>query len=127
LVGAGFKGPKGGTYLDKENNILIIYQRDEVRRLNLNQTVNITTQKNLALEVGAEEGRPWELIIYIDDTKAITKVIVASDEKGRWLEVLVDLSAYQQQQVKIRMFQNVIIKGSNKLGENAYWKTVTIQ
>jgi hypothetical protein len=127
LVGAGFEGPKGGTYLDKENNILITYPRDEVRRLNLNQTVNITTQKNLALEVGAEEGRPWELIIYIDDTKAITKVIDASEEKGRWQEVLVDLSAYQQQQVKIRMFQNVIIKGSNKLGGNAYWKTATIQ
>jgi len=101
--------------------------RDEVRRLNLNQTVNITTQKNLALQVGAEEGRPWESIIYIDDTKAITKVIEASDEKGRWQEVLVDLSAYQQQQVKIRMFQNVIIKGSNKLGGNAYWKTANIQ
>jgi len=36
------------------------------------------------------------------------------------------LTKFQGQEVKIRLFQNVLIKESNKQGGSAYWKSITI-
>ncbi|MBC7721903.1 MAG: ADP-ribosylglycohydrolase family protein [Pedobacter sp.] len=127
LVNAGFYGPKGGTYLEMDSNILVTYPRDEIRRLNLNQTLKITRQKLMTVQVASEIGRPWELTIYIDDNKILTKIIESVADKNKWQEVTVDLTKYQGQDVKIRLFQNTIIEGSNKLGGNAYWKKITIE
>ncbi|MBC7845600.1 MAG: ADP-ribosylglycohydrolase family protein [Flavobacterium sp.] len=126
LVGAGFFGPKGGTYLDVNENILVTYPRDEVRRLNLNQTIKLEDQKQLTIKVASEIGKPWELIVYVDDEKLNTTVIESISESAKWQEVNVDLTKFQGQEVKIRLFQNVLIKGSNKQGGSAYWKSITI-
>lgn len=126
LEGAGFFGPKGGTYLDIDQNVLVTYPRDEVRRLKLSRIINLKQQKELKILAGSDPDRPWELIVYIDDEKVNSTVIEYVSENQKWQEVIVDLKKYQGQEVKIRIFQNVLIKGSNKLGGSAYWKDITI-
>lgn len=126
LSGAGFFGPKGGTYLDNEQNVLVTYPRDEVRRLNLSSTINIKEQKQLKISAGSDQGRAWELIVYVDDEKVNTTVIESVSDNQKWQEVTVDLKKYQGEKVKIRIFQNVLIHESNKFGGSAYWKDISI-
>lgn len=126
LVGAGFFGPKGGTYLDVNENVLVTYPRDDVRRLNLNQTLKVEDQKQITIKVASDIGKPWELIVYVDDEKLNTTIIESITESAKWQEVNVDLTKFQGQEVKIRLFQNVLIKGSTTQGGSAYWKNITI-
>lgn len=126
LVGAGFFGPKGGTYLEESENILITYPRDEVRRLNLNRSLIIEDQKQMIIKVASEIGKPWELIVYANDEKLSNTIIESISETTKWQDVTIDLSIFQGKEVKIRLFQNVLIKGSNKQGGSAYWKNITI-
>jgi hypothetical protein len=76
--------------------------------------------------VASDTEKPWELIVYVDDEKMNTTIIESISESAKWQEVNVDLTKFQGQEVKIRLFQNVLIKGSNKQGGSAYWKNITI-
>ncbi|MEJ7827976.1 MAG: hypothetical protein WKF91_07270 [Segetibacter sp.] len=113
--------------MDLDSNILVTYPRDEVRKLHLYQTIKINGQKQLSLKVASEKGKVWGLTIYIDDTKVLTKVIEGMADKNKWEEITVDLTPYQGQEVKIRMFQNVMVDESLKTGSSAYWKDVVIK
>ncbi|MGK2864655.1 MAG: ADP-ribosylglycohydrolase family protein [Chitinophagaceae bacterium] len=127
LVGAGFLGPKGGTYLNIDSNVLVTYPRDEVRRLHLHQTIQLNTQKQLAMQLASDKSKAWELIVYIDDDKVLTKIIESIPDSDRWQTISVDLSKYQGQKVKVRLFQNVFTESNNKIGGNAYWKNIRIE
>ncbi len=126
LAGAGFSGPKGGTYLDVDSSVLVTYPRDEVRRLNLSRILKLSGQKSLNIEVASDTGKAWELIVYINDDKMLTKLIASIGDNAKWQTVSVDLTPFDGQEVKIRLFQNVLL-AANKASGNGYWKRITIQ
>lgn len=122
-AGGGMRGIRGITYLD--SNVLITYPRDEVRGLLLHRAMRVDGQKTFSFEAGSDPKRAWNLSVYINNNQAFIKTIKGADSTQHWEKISIDLTPYQGQSVKIRVYQRVLIPG--KEAGNAYWRNFTIQ
>lgn len=122
-AGGGMRGIRGITYLD--SNVLITYPRDEVRGLLLHRSLKITNEKNLSLQVGSDAKRAWQLSVYINNKQVLAKLIEGNEATQKWEDINISLEEFKGQNVKIRIYQRVLIPG--KEAGNAYWKNFTIK
>jgi hypothetical protein len=127
-AGGGMPGIRGITYLD--GAVLATYPRDEIRGTVLRRTVKLGSAPSLQFEAGVDVGRAWQLQVYVNDIKVLDQIIdglYESDESDsrHWEDISIDLSAYKNQQVALRLYQRVLIP-HHEAG-NAYWKDLTLQ
>jgi hypothetical protein len=122
-AGGGMHGIRGNTYLD--GDVLATYPRDEVRGLFLERTLRIDGQQALSFDAGVDSGRVWALDVFVNNTKLLTKILEGTSPSRKWETIRVDLSPFKRQQVIIRLYQRVLIRG--KEAGNAYWKNIVLQ
>lgn len=65
--GGGFRGIRGGTFYDADENVLATYPKNEIRNCYLQREIRIEKNQQLNIEVGADPGRAWTLEIYVDN------------------------------------------------------------
>jgi hypothetical protein len=116
-------GIRGITYLDGE--ILATYPRDEVRGTVLRRTVRLGNQPILKFKVGVDQGRAWQLQVYVNDDRLLDKLIEGVSHARSWQEINVDLAKYQGREVVLRLYQRVLIP-HHEAG-NAYWRDLVVQ
>ncbi|HXD78618.1 MAG TPA: ADP-ribosylglycohydrolase family protein [Puia sp.] len=122
-AGGGMPGIRGNTYLDGE--VLATYPRDEIRGLVLSRTLKVNGEKQISFEAGVDSGRAWELNVFINNRKMFANVIEGREKGRRWQTIKLDISSFEGQTVKIRLYQRVLITG--KEAGNAYWKHIEIR
>ena len=67
--GGGFRGIRGGTFYDAEDDVLATYPKNEIRNCYLIRQVELDEDPVLEVEVGADPGRAWTLELYVDNTE----------------------------------------------------------
>jgi hypothetical protein len=122
-AGGGMPGIRGITYLD--GAVLATYPRDEVRGLILQRTIPIGHQKTLSFKAGVDQGRAWQLNVYVDNEQVLDKIIEGTQPGINWQDIKIDLGDYQGKTVNIRLYQRVLIDG--KEAGDAYWKELKIR
>jgi len=65
--GGGFRGIRGGTFYDADNNLLATYPQNEIRNCYLVRDVKLSDSPSMEIIVGADPGRAWTLEIYVDN------------------------------------------------------------
>ncbi len=122
-AGGGMGGIRGNTYLN--GDVLATYPRDEVRGLVLSRTFKVKGEKEVSFEAGVDANRAWELDVFINNNKVFTKVIEGREKEQQWQTIKADISSFEGQTIKIRLYQRVLIHG--KEAGNAYWKNIEIK
>jgi len=122
-AGGGLPGIRGITYLD--GDVLATYPRDEVRGTLLQRTAKLGGAPVLQFQAGVDPGRVWQLQIYVNDGKVLDKMIDGSSDTRTWREIKIDLSAYKNQQVVLRLYQRVLVP-HHEAG-NAYWRGLELR
>ncbi len=83
--GGGFRGIRGGTFYDAEDNVLATYPKNEIRNCYLIRRVNLDEDPVLELLVGADPGRAWTLEIYVDNTAILeSEQVIDGGEPLDW-------------------------------------------
>jgi hypothetical protein len=127
LHGAGFGfrgGLRGNTHL--EGDVLVTYPRDEVRGTSLRRDAKLGKTPTLSFEAGVDAGRSWRLEAWVNNQR-IDQRPVEGDQPGRkWEPIRIDLGQFAGQQVRLRLYQFVLIR-SNRPPGSAYWKGLTLQ
>lgn len=122
-AGGGMGGIRGNTYLD--NEVLATYPRDEIRGLVLSRTFKVKGEKQLSFDAGVDSGRVWSLDVFVNNKRLLTNIIEGKEKERHWQTVNADISEFEGQTVKIRLYQRVLLHG--KEAGNAYWKNVVIK
>jgi hypothetical protein len=122
-AGGGMPGIRGITYLDGE--VLATYPRDEVRGTVLRRTVKLGSNSVLKFQAGADQGRTWQLQVYVNDDKVLDKLIEGRTEARDWQDIEVNLAKYANQELVLRLYQRVLIP-SHEAG-NAYWRNLVVK
>jgi hypothetical protein len=122
-AGGGMGGIRGNTFLVGE--VLATYPRDEVRGLVLSRIFKVNGEKQISFEAGVDTNRAWELYVFINNKKVFTNIIESKEKERQWQPIKVDISSFEGQTIKIRLYQRVLIPG--KEAGNAYWKNIEIK
>jgi hypothetical protein len=123
-AGGGMAGIRGITYLSGDT--LATYPRDETRGLVLRRKAKLGAQPVLTFEVGSAPARAWELSVYADNQKLFQQLITGgSGTDLNWQPIQLDLAAFANQEVTLRLYQRVLIPV--KLPGNAYWKKIELK
>src|SRR6202453_4281218 len=127
-AGGGMPGIRGITYLD--GPVLATYPRDEIRGTVLRRTVSLGSNPSLSFKAGVDVGRAWQLQVYVNDDKVLDKLIDGLNKPQQsdshppasrhWEDIRVDLSAYKNQKVVLRLYQRVLV-AHHEAGD-AYWR-----
>jgi hypothetical protein len=128
-AGGGIEGIRGGTYL--EGQILSIFPRDEVRGALLRRSVQMSDTASLDFDAGADAGRAWHLQVFVNNDKLLDKLIeegstISENPLDRhWEHIHLDLAAYKEQSVIIRLYDFILIP-NHQVG-NSYWKDIQLK
>ena len=128
-AGGGLAGIRGDTYLDGDT--LAIWPRDEVRGALLRRSVELSARPFLIFEAGADAGRTWHLVVFVDNDKVLDRTIAGDPptqtnaSERHWEQISVDLAAYKNKSVVIRLYDLVIVP--NRYAGNSYWRHIEIQ
>jgi hypothetical protein len=122
-AGGGLKGLRGITFLD--GDVLATYPRDEVRGLVLRRSQTLGSNPSLHLQVAADPGRAWQLDVYVNNSKLLTRVIEGGSEPRQWRDVHVDLASFSGKTVELRLYQLVLV--ADRVSGNAYWKAIRVE
>ncbi len=122
-AGGGMTGIRGITYLD--GDVLATYPRDEIRGTVLRRALKLGDKPFLQFQAGVDAGRVWQLQIYVNDEKALDKLIEGASDDRYWQDIRLDLSAYKNQDVVLRLYQRVLIP-QHEAG-TAYWRNLTVR
>jgi hypothetical protein len=128
-AGGGLAGIRGDTYLDGDT--LAIWPRDEVRGALLRRAVVLSSHPSLTFDAGADAGRTWHLVVFVNNDKLLDRTIsgdplTESNASDRhWEHVSVDLAAYKQQSVVIRLYDFVLVP--NHYAGNSYWRQIEVR
>lgn len=131
LERVGFGGTVGGrdnlrgiTCLD--GDVLATWPRDPVRGVVLRRDVKLSNKPSLALQVAADATRMWGLEIYADNQRVFQKFIDggAENSERKWQDIKVDLTAFANQEVALRLYQRVMV--GNRTAGTAYWKGISL-
>ncbi|MGB7549560.1 MAG: ADP-ribosylglycohydrolase family protein [Terracidiphilus sp.] len=128
-AGGGLAGIRGDSYLDGDT--LAIWPRDEVRGALLRRSVKLGARPSLTFDVGADAGRTWHLVVYVNNDKVLDRPIAGDSlakgntEERRWEHISVDLATYKNQPVVIRLYDLVLVP--NHYAGNSYWRHIQVQ
>ncbi len=130
LEGAGFGGAGGGlggvrgiTFLD--GDVLATYPRDEVRGLLLRRRAKISVAASVRFEAGVDAGRAWQLEMYANNERLLTRIVDGEGEGRQWQNVAVDLGRLAGQEVELRVYQLVLVP--NRVPGTAYWRKIRVE
>ncbi len=124
--GAGaMRGVRGITHLD--GDVLATYPRDEIRGLVLRRTVRLGANPKLSFEVAADPGKAWELNVYVGNRQIHGRIVDGANAEREFARLDLDLSEYAQREVTLRLYQRVLMPGTNKLPGNAYWRNLAVK
>jgi len=128
-AGGGVYGIRGNTYLDGDT--LAIFPRDEVRGALLRRSARLGDHPLLSFDAGVDAGRAWHLAVYANNDKILDQLIDADKlphddgSERSWQHIRIDLSAYRNQAVVLRLYDLVLIPGHE--AGNSYWKELGLQ
>ncbi len=128
-AGGGIEGIRGDTYL--EGQTLAIFPRDEVRGALLRRSVKLSDTPSFAFDAGADAGRAWHLQVFVNNDKLLDQLIEGrsmTQENAldrHWEHIHLDLAAYRQQPVVIRLYDLVLVP--NHHAGNSYWRGLQLQ
>ena len=124
-AGGGMRGIRGITHLD--GGVLATYPRDEVRGVVLRRRLTLRQQAMLRFDAGVDAGRAWLLDVFVNNTNRLTRPIdgAASTGDRRWEAIEVDLGAFSNQAVEIRLYQRVLVP--DRIAGNAYWRNLRVE
>jgi hypothetical protein len=128
-AGGGLPGIRGDTYLDGET--LAIWPRDEVRGALLRRSIELGDKASLTFDVGADAGRTWHLMVFINNDKFLDRLIEGAPlqagipSERRWEHIALDLSRYKRQHVVVRLYDLVLVP--DHYAGNSYWRRIEIQ
>jgi hypothetical protein len=129
LERAGFSGMHGGTFL--RGNVLITYPRDPARGLVLRRRLTLSDTPALNVEVAAEPGRVWELIVAVGNDQVHHQVITSDDPGTVYHPVKLDLARYAGREVTLRLVQKVTVawdaQRTGKPPGAALWKNLVVK
>lgn len=131
LVRAGFGGGDAGwlrthvmTWL--EGDILHTYPANPViRGCYLTRTMRLGDQPKLKVDVGAEAGRSWRLIVYADNQLIEERVISGAENDRAWQSLEYDLSKYAGRETVLRLYQRVEYR--EPASGNALWRNLRVE
>ena len=130
MHGAGFGyrlGIRGSTRLEG-SDVLATYPRDEVRGLYLNRRVKLNDKPVLSFEAGVDASRAWRLNVWVDNQRIDERLIEGIERRRHWEKIQIDLSAFADRQVQLRLYQLVIDGGKSVPSPgSAYWKNLRIE
>jgi hypothetical protein len=78
----------------------------------------------LRFQAGVDSGRAWQLQVYVNDDKALDKLIEGRSEAREWQKIEVNLAKYANQVVVLRLYQRVLIP--HREAGNAYWRGLIV-
>jgi hypothetical protein len=125
-AGGGLQGIRGDTYLDGET--LAIWPRDEVRGALLHRSIELGDKASLRFDVGADAGRTWRLVVFINDDEILNRLIegdplvTGKPSVPRWEHINLDLNAYKGQRVVVRLYDLVLVPDHH--AGNSYWRRI---
>lgn len=128
-AGGGIKGIRGDTYLD--GDVLAVFPRDEVRGALLRRSVTLSDSPLLNFDAGADAGRTWHLQVFVNNDKVLDQMVqgdtlTADNASERhWDRIHVDLTAYRNQSVVIRLYDLVLVP-DHEAG-NSYWRNLELR
>jgi hypothetical protein len=128
-AGGGIEGIRGDTYLDGET--LAIWPRDEVRGALLRRSVELSDSPSLTFDAGADAGRTWHLVVYVNNDKVHDQLIEGNvltegnASERRWEHIRLDLTAYKKQSVVIRLYDLVLVP--NHCAGNSFWRHLELR
>lgn len=126
-AGGGIGGIRGITHL--EEDVLATYPRDPVRGVVLRRELKLSSSPTLTFQAGVDGTRAWQLDVYCNNKRVLTKLInggeTSAPENRRWEDVKVDLKAFANQDVQLRLYQRVLLP--DRIPGNAYWKNVLVK
>jgi hypothetical protein len=122
-AGGGLRGVKGITYLD--GDVLATYPRDEVRGLRLTRTVKLGSEPSLRFQVAADPGRAWQLEVFVNNEKVLSRLIAGRPQERQWQDIAVGLRRFAGQTVHLRIYQLVLIQ--DWVPGNAYWRALEVR
>lgn len=127
--GGGIEGIRGATYLDGET--LSIWPRDEVRGALLRRLVMLSDNPALSFDVGADAGCAWRLVVFVNNDQIYDQMIQgdalaeAKASDRHWEHIHLNLAAYKQQSVIIRLYDLVLVP--NHYAGNSYWRRLDVE
>ena len=127
--GGGIRGIRGATYLD--GDVLSIFPRDEVRGALLRRSVQLSNSPSIDFDAGVDPGRSWRLEVFVNNDKLLSRMIEGEPAKPgdtpqrHWEHIHLDLSAYRNQPVIIRLYDLILVPGHE--AGNSYWKKLELQ
>ena len=128
-AGGGVAGIRGDTYLDGDT--LSVFPRDEVRGALLRRSAALSGHPSLSFDAGADAGRAWRLEVFVNNDKVLDELIEGNklqrenaSHRG-WKHIDLDLAAYRNQSVVIRLYDLILVPGHE--AGNSYWKRLSIQ
>ncbi len=118
----GWMGLLGMTCLD--GDVLVTNPRD-VRGVVLRRTATLSADPLLALEVGADPDRAWQLLVYADHTLLLSQTIEGKGRERAWVPVRVGLEAFAGRQVTLRLYQTRQVR--DRIPGNACWRAIRLE
>jgi hypothetical protein len=144
IPGGGSRGTRGGTFLENDST-LGTFPRNYMRGVKISNRIKLDEDPVLRVDVAADPGRKWRLVIYVDNHRLVNEIIDGGpplpESSGtdypqplfeydkymvvrNWNTINLDLSAFQDQEVIIRLFQENWVNNSHP--GNAYWKNLKV-
>lgn len=119
---AGFGGIRGSTYLD--GDVLATYPEDEARGVVIQRDVQLATNSSLSVEVAAEPGQAWQLMVYADNAKLIERMVIGGTAR-KFETISVNLGKAAGALSTIRLYQKVH-NIDNLTPGSAFWRNLDV-
>lgn len=144
IPGGGSRGTRGGTFIESDS-VLATFPRNYMRGVKISSKLRLARDPVLRVEVAADPGRKWRLVIYLDNHRLFNEIIDGGpplpESAGtdypqplfeydkyplarKWKTVELDLSEFKNREVIIRLFQENWVNNSHP--GNAYWKNLKV-
>ena len=115
----------GGTWLT--GDVLTTWPREMMRGVVLRRKLTLPDKKpHLTLEVAADAGRAWELVIQLDNAEVQKQAVIGGGAGLNWQKIDVDLSAGAGREATVRLYQNILSNNRLRAPSVAHWRAPQI-
>jgi hypothetical protein len=130
LLGAGLGNEgdalrlsRGTTWLDSDT--LVTFPQDEIRGVLLRRTLKLSATPALSLEVSADAGRAWQLEVFADNEKVLSRLVEGAKGERSPQRIQVGLEAFAGAVIQLRVYQRTLVGG--RLPGSAYWHSIELR